>query len=105
MTNLSCLHLYPSLFNHNLNNIMNEVVNKVKCAIVGISAVLTSVIGLLVLAQVVFGKQAVGLDVIANLQSIVTGFVGPGASLAGIITLLLIVGLLAKQESCISGKK
>lgn len=75
---------------------MNEVVNKVKCAICGISAVLTSVIGLLVLAQVVFGAGA-GINVIANLQAIVDGFVGSGASLAGVITLLLIVGLLAKQ--------
>ena len=75
---------------------MNEVVNKVKCAICGISAVLTSVIGLLVLAQVVFGAGA-GINVIANLQAIVDGFVGSGASLAGVITLLLIVGLLANQ--------
>jgi len=75
---------------------MNEVVNKVKCAICGISAVLTSVIGLLVLAQVVFGAGS-GINVIANLQAIVDGFVGTGASLAGVITLLLIVGLLAKS--------
>ena len=84
---------------------MNEVVNKVKCAVCGISAVLLSVIGLLVLSQVVFGANA-GIDVIANLQGIVNGFVGPGASLAGVITLVLIVSLLHSQgsDSC-SGKK
>lgn len=76
---------------------MKEVVNKVKCAICGLSAVLMSVIGLLVLAQVVFGANA-GIDVIANLQAIVNGFVGPGASLAGVITLVLVVALLGKQE-------
>jgi predicted alternative tryptophan synthase beta-subunit len=59
--------------------------------------VLTSVIGLLVLSQVVFGEAA-GMNVIGNLQAIINGFVGEGASLAGLITLLLIVGLLDKHS-------
>tara|TARA_Y100001938_G_C8101556_1_gene442180 strand:+ start:15957 stop:16208 length:252 start_codon:yes stop_codon:yes gene_type:complete len=83
---------------------MKEVVEKVKSAICGISAVLLSVIGLLVLSQVVFGENA-GIDVIGNLQGIVNGFVGPGASLAGVITLVLIVSLLGSQGSCSSSKK
>ena len=83
---------------------MNEVVNKVKCAISGISAILMSAIGLLVLAQVVFGA-GVGINVIANLQAIVNGFVGAGAILAGVITLVLIVALLGKNDSCSSNKK
>jgi hypothetical protein len=84
---------------------MTEVVNKVKCAVCGISAVLLSVIGLLVLSQVVFGENA-GIDVIGNLQGIVNGFVGPGASLAGVITLVLIVALLNNQGgSCSNSKK
>jgi len=84
---------------------MNEVVNKVKCAVCGISAVLLSVIGLLVLSQVVFGAES-GIDIIGNLQSIVNGFVGPGASLAGVITLVLIVSLLGNQSSsCDASKK
>lgn len=78
---------------------MNNVVETVKSSIGGLFAVLTSVIGLLVLAQVVFGEAA-GMNVIANLQGIVNGFVGEGASLAGLITLLLIVGLLEKQGCC-----
>ena len=77
---------------------MNNVVNQVKGAIGGLFAVLTSVIGLLVLAQVVFGEEA-GMNVIGNLQAIVNGFVGPTASLAGLITLLLIVGVLDKNTS------
>jgi predicted alternative tryptophan synthase beta-subunit len=76
---------------------MDNIVNTVKTSIGGLFAVLTSVIGLLVLAQVVFGEEA-GMNVIANLQNIVNGFVGEGASLAGLITLLLIVGLLQKQN-------
>ena len=75
---------------------MDNVVKTVKTSIGGLFAVLTSVIGLLVLAQVVFGEAA-GMNVISNLQAIVNGFVGDGASLAGLITLLLIVGLLQKQ--------
>jgi hypothetical protein len=76
---------------------MENVVNTIKTSIGGLFAVLTSVIGLLVLAQVVFGEAA-GMNVIGNLQNIVNGFVGEGASLAGLITLLLIVGLLQKQN-------
>ena len=77
---------------------MDNVVKTVKSAIGGLFAVLTSVIGLLVLSQVVFGEAA-GMNVIANLQAIVNGFVGPTASLAGLITLLLIVGVLDKNAS------
>tara|TARA_Y100000310_G_scaffold293402_1_gene322957 strand:- start:160 stop:396 length:237 start_codon:yes stop_codon:yes gene_type:complete len=77
---------------------MDNVVKTVKGAIGGLFAVLTSVIGLLVLAQVVFGEEA-GMNVIGNLQAIVNGFVGPTASLAGLITLLLIVGVLDKNTS------
>ena len=77
---------------------MDNVVKTVKTSIGGLFAVLTSVIGLLVLAQVVFGEAA-GMNVISNLQTIVNGFVGDGARLAGLITLLLIVGLLQKQTT------
>jgi hypothetical protein len=76
---------------------MDNVVKTVKSTIGGLFTVLTSIIGLLVLAQVVFGEVA-GMSVISNLQAIVNGFVGEGASLAGLITLLLIVGLLQKQD-------
>ncbi len=77
---------------------MDKVVDTIKSAIGGLFAVLTSVVGLLVLAQVVFGEAA-GMNVIGNLQAIVNGFVGEGASLAGLITLLLLIGLLQKQGS------
>ena len=77
---------------------MDNVVKTVKSAIGGLFAVLTSVIGLLVLAQVVFGEEA-GMNVIGNLQAIINGFVGPTASLAGLITLLLVVGIIEKQNS------
>jgi|TARA_R110001583_G_scaffold8965_30_gene42427 hypothetical protein len=78
---------------------MDNIVNTIKSAIGGLFTVLTSVVGLLVVAQVVFGEEA-GMNVIGNLQGIVNGFVGEGASLAGLITLLLLVGLLQKQGCC-----
>ena len=76
---------------------MDKIAETLKGAIGGLFAILTSIIGLLVLAQVVFGEEA-GMNVIGNIQGIVNGFVGPGASLAGLITLVLIVGLLNKQN-------
>jgi predicted alternative tryptophan synthase beta-subunit len=76
---------------------MEQIVNTIKGSIKGLFTILTSVVGLLVLAQVVFGEEA-GMNVIGNIQSIVNGFVGPGASLAGLITLVLLIGLLDKQN-------
>lgn len=76
---------------------MDKIAETLKGAIGGLFTLLTSVIGLLVLAQVVFGEEA-GMNVISNIQSIINGFVGPGASLAGLITLVLLVGLLNKQN-------
>ena len=76
---------------------MDNVVKTIKGAIGGLFALLTSIVGLLVLTQVVFGEAA-GMNVIGNIQGIVTGFVGPEASLAGLITLMLLIGLLSKQD-------
>ncbi len=75
---------------------MDNVVKTIKGAIGGLFTLLTSIVGLLVLAQVVFGEEA-GMNVIGNIQGIVNGFVGPEASLAGLITLMLLIGLLGKQ--------
>ena len=76
---------------------MDNIVKTLKGAIGGLFTLLTSIVGLLVLAQVVFGESA-GMNVIGNIQGIVNGFVGPEASLAGLITLVLLVGLLNKQS-------
>lgn len=76
---------------------MDNIVKTVKGAIGGLFTLLTSIVGLLVLAQVVFGEAA-GMNVIGNIQGIVNGFVGPEASLAGLITLVLLIGLLNKQD-------
>jgi len=78
---------------------MENVVKIIKTSIGGLFAVLTSIVGLLVMSQVVFGEAA-GMNVIGNIQGIVNGFVGAEASLAGLITLMLLIGLLSKNASC-----
>jgi hypothetical protein len=74
---------------------MKDTLEKIKSYAGGVTSVLLSFIGLLVIAQVVFGESA-PINVIDNLQAIVNGFVGSGASLAGVITLLLVVALLGQ---------
>lgn len=78
---------------------MNNTLETIKGLIGGVTSILLYAVGLLVVAQVVFGPAA-GLNVIGNLQSIVNGFVGSGASLASIITLLLVVALFQKSSCC-----
>lgn len=74
---------------------MKNTLETIKSYAGGVTSLLLTLIGLLVVAQVVFGKGA-PIDVIGNLQDVVTGFVGGGASLAGVITLLLIVALFQR---------
>ena len=77
---------------------MKSTLETIKGLTGGIASVLLSIVGLLVIAQVVFGETA-NINVIANLQNIVNGFVGEGASLAGVITLVLLFALLQKQNT------
>jgi hypothetical protein len=74
---------------------MKNTLETVKNLIGGVTAVLISAVGLLVVAQVVFGEDA-SINVVGNLQGLLNGFVGQGATLAGLITLLLVVALLQK---------
>jgi hypothetical protein len=76
---------------------MKNTLDTVKGLIGGVTSVLISALGLLVVAQAVFGEAA-SINVISNLQGILNGFVGEGASLAGVITLLLVVALLQKDK-------
>jgi hypothetical protein len=78
---------------------MKNTLENIKSYAGGITSVLLSIIGLLVVSQVVFGEGA-PLNVIGNLQGVVNGFVGEGASLAGVITLLLIVALFQNSGCC-----
>ena len=76
---------------------MKDTLESFKSLIWGVTSVLVSALGLLVVAQAVFGEGA-SINVIGNLQGIINGFVGEGASLAGVITLLLVVALLQKKK-------
>jgi len=76
---------------------MKDTLDTFKSLIWGVTSVLVSALGLLVVAQAVFGEAA-SVNVIGNLQGIINGFVGEGASLAGVITLLLVVALLQKNK-------
>jgi hypothetical protein len=80
---------------------MKDTLDNIRGLVGGVTVLLLSVLGLLVVGQVVFGPAA-SLNVIGNLQSVVSGFVGSGASLTGVITLLLVVWLL---QTNISSKK
>ena len=80
---------------------MKDTLDNIRGLVGGVTVLLLSVLGLLVVGQVVFGPAA-SLNVIGNLQSVVSGFVGSGASLTGGITLLLVVWLL---QTNISSKK
>ena len=75
---------------------MKDTLENIRNLTGGIASLLLSIVGLLIITQVVFGDAA-GLNVIGNLQGIVDGFVGEGASPAGVITLVLLFALLQKQ--------
>jgi hypothetical protein len=76
---------------------MKAIFEKVNGFVKGLTGILLGVVGLGVAGQVVLGDK-VGLNVIGNLQGIVDGFVGEGASLAGLITLLVILALVADKS-------
>ena len=78
---------------------MKDTLDNIRGLVGGVTVLLLSVLGLLVVGQVVFGP-ATSINVIGNLQSIVNDFVGTGASLTGVITLLLVIWLLQNNASC-----
>ena len=75
---------------------MEEISNKLKSLIGNLSEILIAAIGLLVVVQVVFGTVG-NLDVIGNLTALVDQFIGSGASLASLVTLVLIMGVLSRR--------
>ncbi|CAI8324071.1 MAG: Uncharacterised protein [Opitutia bacterium UBA7350] len=75
---------------------MEDISNKLKTLIGNLSDILIAAIGLLVVVQVVFGTAG-NLDVIGNLTNLVESFIGNGASLASVVTLVLIMGVLSKR--------
>ena len=66
--------------------------DNVKSMIGGVKAVLIGAAGLLIVAEIIFGN--VGLNVVGNLQTLLDGFIGSGASLVSVITGIVVLGLL-----------
>ena len=75
---------------------MEEIANKLKSLIGSLAEILIAAIGLLVVVQVVFGTVG-NLDVIGNLTALVDQIIGSGASLASLVTLVLIMGVLSRR--------
>ena len=67
--------------------------DNVKSMIGGVKAVLIGAAGLLIVAQIIFGDAS--LNVVANLQALLDGFIGSGASLVSVITGIVVLGLLS----------
>tara|TARA_Y100000588_G_scaffold219009_1_gene232926 strand:+ start:6232 stop:6462 length:231 start_codon:yes stop_codon:yes gene_type:complete len=76
---------------------MEAYAKQLKDIIGGLTGILIAAIGLFVVVRVIFGLQDDTPDVIANLQGIVDGFVGSGASLAGLITLLIVLAIFGRK--------
>ncbi|MFP6899389.1 MAG: hypothetical protein VCA36_00510 [Opitutales bacterium] len=77
---------------------METYVKQLKDIIGGLTGILVATIELFVIVRVVFGEGAVAkFDVITNIQNIVGHFVGDGASLAGLVTLLIVLAVFARK--------
>lgn len=75
---------------------MEAYAKQLKDIIGGLTGVLIAAIGLFVIVRVVFGADSVP-DVIANIQGIVDIFVGEGASLGGLVTLIIVLAVIGRK--------
>ena len=75
---------------------MEAYAKQLKDIIGGLTGVLIAAIGLFVIVRVVFGTEGIP-DVIANIQGIVDLFVGEGASLGGLVTLIIILSVVGRK--------
>ena len=66
--------------------------DNLKSMISGVKGLLLAAAGLLIIAQIVIGNA--GPDVVNNLQELLNGFIGSGASLVSVITGIVVLGLL-----------
>ena len=74
---------------------MEDVVRRLKGIIGGITEVLIAAIGLLVVVQVVFGSGV--YDVVGNITALVDTFIGASASLASVVALMIVLGILSRN--------
>ncbi|MGC6456615.1 MAG: hypothetical protein ACON39_07345 [Coraliomargaritaceae bacterium] len=64
-------------------------------SIVGNLSAIVAAICLLVVVSAAFGSAA-GMNVIPNITALVDGFIGSGASLSSIVTLIIVLSILSK---------
>ena len=76
--------------------IIEEVTNKLKGIIGGLTDILVAAIGLLVIVQVVFGAAA-GIDIVGNIIALVDSFIGSAASLGSVVALVIVLGVLTRR--------
>ena len=77
---------------------MEAYAKQLKDIIGGLTGILVATIGLFVIVRVVFGTEAVAnFDVITNISELVNVFVGDGASLAGLVTLIIILSVIGRK--------
>lgn len=77
---------------------MEAYAKQLKDIIGGLTGILVAAIGLFVIVRVVFGAGAVeNFDVITNITELVNLFVGEGASLAGLVTLIIILSVVGRK--------
>jgi hypothetical protein len=74
---------------------MEEITNKLKTIIGGLTEILISAIGLLVVVQIVFGLNQ--LDIVGNIIHLVNSFIGSAASLGSFIALIIVLSVLSKD--------
>jgi len=75
---------------------METYAKQLKDIISGLTGILIAAIGLFVIVRVIFGSEGTP-DVISNIQDIIGGFVGADASLAGLVTLLIILAVFGRK--------
>mgnify|MGYP001245257931 CR=1 FL=1 len=75
---------------------MEAYAKQLKDIIGGLTGILIAAVGLFVIGRVIFGETAVP-NVIKNIQTIVDGFVGSTASLAGLVTLLIVLAIFGRK--------
>ena len=75
---------------------MEEVTNKLKGIIGGLTDILVAAIWLLVIVQVVFGAAA-GIDIVGNIIALVDSFIGSAASLGSVVALVIVLGVLTRR--------
>lgn len=74
---------------------MEDIMNKVKSFLSGLTAILLSFVSLSILAEVIFGAGVFGTSVVANVMGLV-GSLGDGG-FVGLIALIILIQLFQKK--------